>query len=938
MRKGAQLGMVMLFSGMASAVQAQGFPEQLPPSSELQAAIDAEDYSTVIGVGNLEYEACLTEYEQIHCLELLAAISDAGVEYMERQGDFGREDTAEREGWILRHTRELRRVIDSGTVSGFDAKIFASAYGNLGRALMQDGRLAEAEEGLRYALQYHIVDLQDVPTAEWYKEQAVPDAALHLARNLALQGDMENARAFLAAADVFTGQMLLYDESEGVTPEMASEAHRKYLAVSSLIPQLSYLEGGAISGPWVGGYDVSPSYLENREDLRDLFERDHARALARAGKYEEAIALVERSPRLLELGDFIDLHDTRAALGVAYMATGDADTAYELLERSTDHLRHVLAISEPRRIDAQVARANARLAAKEPDVSGAVDDLREAVTGATMRIEDTTTVPNLVAAVRRYRPAFEGLIQNLSEDSVSAKYVFEAAQWASIGETSATLAQVAAAASRGDTPVAGLLRERDEIRAQLVLDAQAIAQDISVPGWYIDDLVYKFYLRNISAVELIMVNEDITALDPAYDALVRPRPLDLGTTQSLLDGDEALVFMSSDDSGTTVFAITGSAVAMHRSAMTRGEIAGAVEELRKTLDEDLRYDAVDGEDYFDQDLARELYTALLAPLEGTLAGKTRMMTVTPGPLSRLPLALLVTSAPDAARREYLIDRFEISTLPAVSSLFSLRCLLRDKARQPAGCGDTQGRTVAAREKGVDLFAAGSPSLKGAPADGRGVASYSSMFGQELADPAKVMQLAYLPGTKREIEAVSGVFGNTRARTLTGNLATEAAVKSDSSLASARFVLFSTHGLVSSETGMTGEPALVFTPPQPGAQTALDDGLLTASEVSQLKLVAEFVVLSACNTASSDGGDDADGLSGLAQAFFYAGAQSLLATHWPLSDASGAEIVSAMFSGLADEPDQRRSTAFREALLKVRANEQWASPAFWAPFVLVGTTD
>ena len=76
-----------------------------------------------------------------------------------------------------------------------------------------------------------------------------------------------------------------------------------------------------------------------------------------------------------------------------------------------------------------------------------------------------------------------------------------------------------------------------------------------------------------------------------------------------------------------------------------------------------------------------------------------------------------------------------------------------------------------------------------------------------------------------------------------------------------------------------EPALVLMPPKVG--TKADDGLLLASEIAQLKLNADWVVLSACNTAAGEG-PDGEGLSGLAKAFFYAGTRALLVSHWRIS--------------------------------------------------------
>ena len=103
------------------------------------------------------------------------------------------------------------------------------------------------------------------------------------------------------------------------------------------------------------------------------------------------------------------------------------------------------------------------------------------------------------------------------------------------------------------------------------------------------------------------------------------------------------------------------------------------------------------------------------------------------------------------------------------------------------------------------------------------------------------------------------------------------------LADYRVVYFATHGLVAGDVKGLAEPSLALTLPQPPSD--IDNGLLTASEVAQLKLDADWVVLSACNTVAGDK-PGAEAMSGLARAFFYAGARALLVSHW--SVASGRQ--------------------------------------------------
>ena len=156
------------------------------------------------------------------------------------------------------------------------------------------------------------------------------------------------------------------------------------------------------------------------------------------------------------------------------------------------------------------------------------------------------------------------------------------------------------------------------------------------------------------------------------------------------------------------------------------------------------------------------------------------------------------------------------------------------------------------------------------------------------------------------------------------------------LTQVRVLAFATHGLVAGDIERLGEPALVLTPPAEG--TAEDDGLLTASEVATLRLDADWVVLSACNTAAPDGEPGAGGLSGLARAFFYAGARALLVSHWPVVSQAAAALTTGTVRQLEANPAIGRAEALRRAMLALagdRARPYSAHPLFWAPFTVVG---
>jgi CHAT domain-containing protein len=172
----------------------------------------------------------------------------------------------------------------------------------------------------------------------------------------------------------------------------------------------------------------------------------------------------------------------------------------------------------------------------------------------------------------------------------------------------------------------------------------------------------------------------------------------------------------------------------------------------------------------------------------------------------------------------------------------------------------------------------------------------------------------------------------------GEAASVATVKNQR-LDNYRVVYFATHALVAGEVEkfakVKAEPALVLsTPENPSGD---DDGLLRASDVAMLKLNADFVVLSACNTAAGDK-PGAEALSGLARAFFYAGAKSLVVSHSDVdSDATGA-LMDGLFEVLKANPHLSHAEALRLSVLQMidhPSKPDWSQPKYWAPFIVVG---
>ncbi len=196
------------------------------------------------------------------------------------------------------------------------------------------------------------------------------------------------------------------------------------------------------------------------------------------------------------------------------------------------------------------------------------------------------------------------------------------------------------------------------------------------------------------------------------------------------------------------------------------------------------------------------------------------------------------------------------------------------------------------------------------------------------------RLPPLPDTRDEILAVAKVLGADPSRDVFLGADASLANVQRFDLASRRIVAFATHGLLPGEFPGVSEPSLALANPGGGRH-----GLLTLEDILKLKLDADWVVLSACNTAAGDGAG-ADAVSGLGRGFFYAGARSLLVTHWPVETVSARLLVTGIFERYAGDPALSRAQALNRAMLALidgpgSGRMSYAHPIFWAPYALVG---
>jgi CHAT domain-containing protein/tetratricopeptide (TPR) repeat protein len=515
----------------------------------------------------------------------------------------------------------------------------------------------------------------------------------------------------------------------------------------------------------------------------------------------------------------------------------------------------------------------------------------------------------LAAAARKSMP---GETETLTDEA------FRVAQLAAASGTGRTLSRMAARFAAGDGALARLVRERqDALERWRQLDRDLVAAASEPPARR--HARREAALRAESAAlerRLAAVEARLAQEFPRHAELAAPRPVGVAELRPLLGPDEALVAFLVGEQETYAWVVRPDGAGLVTLPLRQEALDAAVTVLRQALDAS-RFGRRARPPAFDIALAHRLHQRLLGPLDPLLDGVKHLIVVPDGALQSLPLGVLVVALPakdgdgaEPRRPVWAAERFAISVLPSASSLLALRTL------------------PPARHAPEPFLGVGQPQLGVAdpPAPGR------------MAEPVHVgalHRLAALPDTGDELRAMARALGAADDRILLQTRATEAGVRA-AALDRHRVVAFATHGLVAGDVEGVAEPALVLTPG--AAASPDDDGLLTASEIALLELNADWVVLSACNTAAADGTPGAEGLSGLAKAFFHAGSRALLVSHWPVDSEAAVRITTAAFDHLGRRPGSGRAAALRAAtvaLARGEAGPRFTHPMFWAPFALVG---
>lgn len=560
---------------------------------------------------------------------------------------------------------------------------------------------------------------------------------------------------------------------------------------------------------------------------------------------------------------------------------------------------------------------------------------------ADRRLQSVTEA-NLLVLARAAEPAVAAAQSLTLADGIRSRAVQNALE-------------ASAARAAAKTPqLAEVARKSQDIDKQIGALSGSINNMLAVAPEDRDEAALKELQKELDGLraERVALRRDMQKRFPDYNSLVNPQPATVEDVRAALKPGEVFLsfyFGRRDSfawavpkSGPPMFVVLGTSAA---------DMEKRVAALRTALEPNAS--TVGDIPAFDLKAAHELYALLLKPTEAVWKPAKSLIVVTNGSLGLLPLGVLPTEPPkpgvpsgtaeppfvDYRGVPWLARTHAVSMVPSASALRTLRLAKAPTGKRQAmiGFGDPlfsaeQAKEAAEEAKPVTVAVA----TRGLPLRLRSAPRTSTV------DSAEIGQLPRLPDTADELKSIAGALKVDAAQILhLGKEANEKKVKG-LDLSAYRIVAFATHGLVPGEINGLTQPALALTAP-----TVADvdgDGLLTVDEILALKLNADWVVLSACNTGSAAAAG-AEVASGLGRAFFYAGTRALLVTNWSVHSASARELVTDLFRR-QQEGAVTRAEALRQAAMALMDGPgftdgggktlfSYAHPLFWAPYTLIG---
>jgi CHAT domain-containing protein len=512
------------------------------------------------------------------------------------------------------------------------------------------------------------------------------------------------------------------------------------------------------------------------------------------------------------------------------------------------------------------------------------------------------------------------------------------------------LAASGARAAAGDEKLAELIRKEQDLEKRVDAVFSLIATLLTAPAEAQDTGRINGLKEQAAALQKQRADLAGEVFDqfPQYANLSNPKPSTVADAQKVMTEGEVLVSIYATTDGVHVIAVPRSGAAKyHKTPLPLAKLQSDVAKLRRALDP--AAESLSDIPPFDVVLAQDLYSKLLGPVADVLKPAKNILVVANQPLSQLPFGVLVTRPATAVQDgappfdgyqkvPWLTRTHAVTVLPSVAALVSLRATEKGSADRAAfaGFGDPLFSAAQADAKTADAGAV--VSVRGRPIKLRSAAQFRGTPNAELG------LLPRLPDTGDEINSIANVVKADADRDIyLTERATEENVRK-AELGAYKVVAFATHGLVPGDLNGLHQPALALT--SPAIDKTEGDGLLTMGEVLGLRLNADWVVLSACNTGAGDGAG-AEAFSGLGRAFFYAGTRAVLLSNWPVETTSARLLTTDLFRRQAADANLGRAAALQQSMAALIDSEgfkdpgsgqvlfSYAHPIFWAPFTIVG---
>jgi len=793
------------------------------------------------------------------------------------------------------------------------------------RQLLRDGRSANsvrkfksAEDLIRQAL-----DIQTKLLGE--NDVAIADTLMDLAINVSNQGRSEEAQALFRRAEPiiqrspndvdrarFTTYMGLEAANRGdfatalQFARAATEAWRKILAGNSAFAQF---QGGG------GGKTVEKGELAMALNLEARMNLRNDNVVGASAAATEALLILDQTEDLPKWWK----SDVLLTLGEVTVAQGRLSAAEAYLNGALAARKQIFGDGlQTIAVLTQLGRAYQQ----EGMNTSAVISFREAFKAAR-GLPQTSDVFN-AEELMPFAASIVDFAGTLTDDTAKQGLfaeAFDAFQMVRSSVLEKTIAQAAAKLATSDPEIAALIEQTQTAQRERDLAKIELSHEQSLGDDERSAKVEAALQQRIAEGEkrVAELTKSLNTRFPDYSNLATPKPLELTELRKRLGDREGLVsfLLGRNRSFVQLVRRTGIWIAPVPESAT--SIKDTVKALRRALE--IQGGSINE---FDLEASHELYKNLFRGIEPHMDGLDHLIVVPNGALASLPFGLLVTQRPagtDYTKAQWLTQRISISHVPSLHAFYTLRAT----------------RTVVAPPK--PLLAFGDPVLKGAAAAKKGEENSLAKAGQACRpegpmDRQTLLDLAPLPETAQELKTVSSILRAGEDSVFMRDRATENNLRG-LKLDQYRVLYFATHGLLPGELKCQAAPGLVLTPPAEQSKDKEADGLLEAGEIANLRVNADLVVLSACNTAGGGGKFGGEALSGLAEAFFHAGARSMIVSHWQVPSAATAQLMSGTFAFLGPQLATGSSPALRDSQMKLIANKTTAHPFFWAAFVVVG---